>query len=191
MRKRLLVIEDEMSVAKQLKWGLGKEYEITIASDADQARPLIASGTFPVVTLDLGLPPHPDTPKQGLELLEEIPSLSPHTKVIVITGNAEESTAVRAVALGAADFCAKPIDLKILGIILSRTFKICRLEEANRRLQQQAGQGASLCGMLGASPAMTKIFELIRQVSVTDYPVVITGSSGTGKEIAARPCMIS
>lgn len=186
MKKRLLVIEDEMSVAKQLKWGLGKEYEITIASDADQARPLIASGAFPVVTLDLGLPPYPDTPKQGLELLEEIPSLSPHTKIIVITGNAEESTAVRAVALGAADFCAKPIDLKILGIILSRTFKICRLEEANRRLQQQVGQGGSLCGMLGVSPSMTKIFGLIRQVSMTDYPVVITGSSGTGKEMAAR-----
>jgi two-component system, NtrC family, response regulator len=186
MKKRLLVIEDEMSVAKQLRWGLGKEYEITIASDADQARPLIASGAFPVVTLDLGLPPYPDTPKQGLELLEEIPSISPHTRVIVITGNAEEANAVRAVALGAADFCAKPIDLKILDIILSRTFKMCKLEEANRRLQQEAGEGASLCGMLGVSSAMTKIFELIRQVSATDYPVVITGSSGTGKEMAAR-----
>jgi len=186
MRKRLLVIEDEMSVAKQLKWGLGKEYEITIASDADQARPLIASGAFPVVTLDLGLPPYPDIPKQGLELLEEIPSLSPHTKVIVITGNAEESTAVRAVALGAADFCAKPIDLKILGIVLSRTFKIWQLEEANRRLKRETAQGASLCGMLGVSTSMTKILELIRQVSTTDYPVVITGSSGTGKEMAAR-----
>jgi len=77
MKKNLLLIEDEYSVAKQLKWGLGKEYVITIASDAKQARPLIASGIFPVVTLDLGLPPYPDTPHEGFKLLEEISSLSP------------------------------------------------------------------------------------------------------------------
>jgi two-component system NtrC family response regulator len=186
MGKRLLVIEDEISVAKQLRWGLGNEYEITIASDADEARPLLASRTFPVVTLDLGLPPHPDTPEQGFELLKEISSLAPHTKVIVITGNTEEENAVKAIALGAADFCSKPIDLKMLNIILSRTFRIHELEDANRRLQQQSGQGGSLCGMLGISPAMSKLFELIRQVSRTDYPVLITGETGTGKEMAAR-----
>ncbi|MCD4676408.1 MAG: response regulator [Desulfobacula sp.] len=154
MKKNLLVIEDENSVAKQLRWGLGKEYEITIVSDAGQARPLLASGVFPVVSLDLGLPPYPDTPQQGFELLEEISSLAPHTRVIVITGNAEEENAVKAIALGAADFCAKPIDLKILKIILSRTFKIHELEETNRRLQRQTSQSGSLCGMLGISPVM-------------------------------------
>ena len=105
MKKKLLVIEDENSVAKQLRWGLGKEYDITIAADAFQARPLLASGFFPVATLDLGLPPYPDTPRQGFELLEEISTLAPYTRVIVITGNAEAENALRAVALGAADFC--------------------------------------------------------------------------------------
>ena len=186
MKKKLLVIEDEKSVAKQLRWGLGKEYEITVASGAAQARPLLASGVFPVATLDLGLPPYPDTPQQGFELLEEISSLSSHTRVIVITGNAEEENAVKAIALGAADFYAKPIDLKILKIILSRTFKIYQLEETNRRLQKQSSQGGSLCGMIGISPAMEKIFEIIRYISKTDYPVLITGSTGTGKEMAAH-----
>ncbi|WDN89659.1 two-component system [Desulfosarcina sp. BuS5] len=186
MKKKLLVIEDEKSVAKQLRWGLGKEYEITIASGAAKARPLLASGVFPVATLDLGLPPYPDTPRQGFELLGEISSLSPHTRVIVITGNAEEENAVKAIALGAADFCAKPIDLKILKIILSRTFKIYQLEETNRLLQQQSIQGGSLFGMIGISPAMGKIFEIIRYISKTDYPVLITGSTGTGKEMAAH-----
>ncbi len=159
-KERLLIIEDETSVAKQLKWGLQKEYEITIASEANQARPLLKTGTFHVVTLDLGLPPHPDTPHEGFKLLEEIASLSPQTKVIVITGSAEEENAVRAIALGAADFCAKPIELKLLNIILSRTFKIYELEEANRRLQQQKGRGTggSLCGILGISPAMDRLF---------------------------------
>ena len=186
MKKNLLVIEDENSVAKQLRWGLGKEYEITIVSDAGQARPLLASGVFPVATLDLGLPPYPDTPQQGFELLEEISSLAPHTRVIVITGNAEEENAVKAIALGAADFCAKPIDLKILKIILSRTFKIHELEETNRRLQRQTSQSGSLCGMLGISPVMEEMFERLKHVSKTDYPVLITGDTGTGKEVAAH-----
>jgi two-component system NtrC family response regulator len=185
-KKRLLVIEDEVSVAKQLKWSLGEEYEINIAAKADQARPLLASGAFPVVLLDLGLPPHPDTPQEGFRILSEILPVSPHTKVIVITGHAEEETAVKAIGLGAADFCAKPIDLKLLKIIIARVFRIHELEEANRRLQQQSQQAGSFCGMLGISSAMLKIFELIKRVSGTDYPVLITGESGTGKEMAAR-----
>jgi len=185
-KERLLIIEDEISVAKQLKWSLQKEYEITIASEAKQARSLLASGTFHVVTLDLGLPPYPDTPREGFKLIEEIASISPKTKVIVITGNAEKENAVRAIALGAADFCAKPIDLKLLNIILSRTFKIYELEEANRRLQQQEWNHGSLCGMLGISHAMGRLFDGIRQVSRTGYPALITGKSGTGKEMTAR-----
>jgi two-component system NtrC family response regulator len=186
MKKKLLVIEDEHSVAKQLRWGLDKEYEITTVSDAGQARPLLASGVFPVATLDLGLPPYPDTPQQGFELLEAISSLAPHTRVIVITGNAEEENAIKAIALGAADFCAKPIDLKILRIILSRTFRIQELEEATRRLQRLTGQSGLLCGMLGISPVMNQVFERLKHVSKTDYPVLITGDTGTGKEMAAR-----
>ncbi len=186
MKKNLLIIEDEHSVAKQLRWGLGKEYEITIAHDADQARPLLASGAFPVSTMDLGLPPYPDTPEQGFKLLEEAATLAPHTRVIVITGNAEQENAVKAIALGAADFCAKPIDLKILQIILARTFTLHALEQENRRLQQQNNQCGSLCGMLGISPAMNKVFELLRRAGATDYPVLISGDTGTGKEMAAR-----
>jgi len=185
MKKKLLIIEDENSVVKQLRWGLDKEYEITTVFDADQARPLLASGVFPVATLDLGLPPYPDTPRQGFELLEEIATISPHTRVIVISGNAEEENAVKAIALGAADFCAKPVDLKLLRIILSRTFKIYELEYSNRRLQRQTIQSGSLCNMLGVSPVMEDMFKQIKHISKTDYPVLITGDTGTGKEMAA------
>jgi two-component system NtrC family response regulator len=185
-KKRLLVIDDEISVAKQLKWGLGDEYEVTIAVEVDQARPLLASGSFPVIALDLGLPPYPDTPQVGFKLLEEIISLSPQTKVIVITGNAEKENAVQAIALGAVDFCTKPIDLKLLNTILSRAFKIYELEAANRRLQRHSFQGGEFCGMLGVSPVMGRLFERIQKVSGTGYPVLITGDSGTGKEKAAQ-----
>lgn len=186
MKQKLLIIEDEKSVAKQLRWGLDKEYEITIASDADQAKPLLASGAFPVATLDLGLPPHPNTPQQGFALLEKIAPIAPHTRIIVITGNAETDNAIKAIRLGAADFYAKPIDLKILKIVLARTFQISDLETANRNLQIQKSETGSLCGMLGISPAMNSLFGRIQQASQTDYPVLITGNTGTGKEVAAN-----
>ncbi|HSM74884.1 MAG TPA: PEP-CTERM-box response regulator transcription factor [Desulfobacterales bacterium] len=185
-KDRLLIIEDEAAVAKQLKWALGETYEITLAGEAHTARKLLAAGAFGVATLDLGLPPHPDSPREGLTLLEELPTLAPHTRVVVITGNSEQETALKAVALGAVDFCEKPIDLQILGIILSRTFRLQALEAANRELRQRTDTCGALCGMLGVSPVMQTLFELIRKVSASDYPVLVTGESGTGKEMVAH-----
>ena len=187
MKKKLLIIEDEPSVAKQLKWGLGKKYNITIAKDVRQAKKFLASRVFPVATLDLGLAPFPDSPEQGFELLKNLPGLSPHTRIVIITGNAEQENAIRAIGLGASDFCAKPVDLHVLRIILERTFRLHELEEANRKLRSVTEEsGGSLCGMIGASPVMKKVFNAISQMAVTDYPVLITGSTGTGKEMAAH-----
>lgn len=186
MKRKLLIIEDEPSVAKQLRWGLTEEYDITIAASPHEARPFLASGAFPVATLDLGLPPSPDTPQQGFLLLKEIVSSANHPQVIVITGNAEEETAMKAVALGATDFYAKPIDLQVLKIILARTFRLQELEQANRRLRLQSDQSGSLCGMIGISPIMTTLFARIQHASKTDFPVLISGSTGTGKEVAAQ-----
>jgi two-component system NtrC family response regulator len=186
-REKLLIIEDEPSVAKQLKWALGEEYEVFLAADGEKARQLLATGSFPVATLDLGLPPAADTPDEGFRILEEAGRIAPQTRMIVITGNAEEENAVRAVRLGAADFCAKPINLDILKIILDRTFRLCALETAGREPAENAGTGGgSLCGILGISPAMQKVFSLVQKVSRTDYPVLVTGESGTGKEMAAH-----
>ncbi len=186
MKPKLLIIEDELSVAKQLRWGLDKEYDITIATTVEQAKPLLASGVFRVATLDLGLPPYPDSPRQGFSLLEEIPALAPHCRIIVITGNAEKENAIRAVAMGAADFCAKPIDLKVLKIILSRTFKIHKLEEENRQQQCRNYEKGTFCGMIGSSSIMQEIFRQFIHAGKTDYPVLLTGNTGTGKEIAAQ-----
>jgi two-component system NtrC family response regulator len=185
-KERLLIIEDEASVAKQLKWSLEPFYDITIAADPRKARELLGAGIFPVVTLDLGLPPSPDTPQEGLKLLEVLPVLSPQTKAIVITGHAEREVAVQAVSLGAMDFCTKPIDLKLLHIILSRAYRMQALENANRALQAHSDQSSSLCGLIGVSTAMRTLFGAIRKVSANDYPILITGESGTGKEMAAH-----
>lgn len=186
MKPSLLIIEDESALAKQLKWGLAEEYEVMTVGDVEKARSLLGSGAFSVATLDLGLPPAPDSPREGFRLLEEIPRLSPHTKVIVITGNAERENALRAVALGAVDFYSKPLDLDVLRVILARTFRMAELETANRQLREERGESASFCGMMGAAPSMQELFDRIRQVADTDYPVLIRGESGTGKEMVAR-----
>jgi two-component system NtrC family response regulator len=185
-KERLLIIEDELSVAKQLKWSLGDVYDITIATDADMSKEMLASGAFSVATLDLGLPPSPDNPKEGLKLLNNLATLSPHTKVIVITGNSEQDTAIRAFDSGAFDFCAKPIDLGVLKVILDRTFRLHALEEASRQVRNKDESGGSLCGIIGATSVMKNLFSLVRKISVTDYPVLITGESGTGKELVAK-----
>ncbi|MEZ4525896.1 MAG: response regulator [Desulfobacterales bacterium] len=124
-----------------MKWGLNDSYDPVIADHPEKARQLLASGSFPVATLDLGLPPCPDTPQEGFRLLEETGRLAPHTKFIVITGNAEQENAIKAIGLGAADFCTKPVDLDMLKIILQRTFRISELETANRRLQEECEYG--------------------------------------------------
>jgi two-component system, NtrC family, response regulator len=185
-KERLLIIEDNASVAKQLKWSLEPLYDITIAADPQKARELLGADIFPVVTLDLGLPPSPDIPREGLKLLEVMPVLSPQTKVIAITGHAEREVAVQAISLGAVDFCTKPIDLKLLLIIVSRAFRIQALESANRALQAHSDQGSSLCGLIGVSPAMRTLFAAIRKASANDCPILITGESGSGKEMAAH-----
>ena len=185
-KRRLLIIEDESSVAKQLKWSLEEEYDVTIVSDVEKARQLLASGAFPVATLDLGLPPSPDIPKEGLKLLEDLATIAPHSKVIVITGNSDVETGIKAIESGAVDFCSKPIELKVLKVILDRTFRLHALEEAHRLLKKQADRFDSLCGMIGVAPVMQNLFSLVKKISANDYPVLITGESGTGKEMVAH-----
>jgi len=185
-KKDLLIIEDEPSLSKQLKWGLRQLYNVTIASNVQKTRQVLKNHFFPVITLDLGLPPSPDTPKEGFRLLREMRRLAPYSKVIVITGNDEQDNAIKAISLGAVDFCAKPIDLAILKIILERTFQISELEKETRRSEQLEIAEHSLCGMYGKSHVMKNLFNYIRQISDTDYPVLIQGESGTGKEMVAN-----
>ncbi len=184
--QKLLIIEDEQAVAKQLKWGLAKEYDISIANNSKEAKELLLSGIFPVATLDLGLPPFPDATRVGFEILDFCVK-NIDTKIIVITGNSEEKNAVKAIAAGAVDFCAKPIELDLLRTILSRTFRIYSLEEINRTNQKLATpKSTSLCGMIGVSPVMENLFSRLRKICSNNFPVLVTGESGTGKELACR-----
>ncbi|SPD74964.1 Two component, sigma54 specific, transcriptional regulator, Fis family [uncultured Desulfobacterium sp.] len=182
--RKLLVIEDEPSVAKQLQWGLGDKYEITVAADAEQVSRALVTSKFPVVTLDLGLPPFPNNPTVGLRILEE-GLIPPSTKIIVITGNAEEETAVRAVRLGVTDFCPKPVDLEDLEVLINRAFRMHEIEAASERYPA-SNASYTFYGMLGTSPVMRKLFTKISRAAANDFPVLILGETGTGKEMIAQ-----
>ncbi|MFA5515336.1 MAG: PEP-CTERM-box response regulator transcription factor [Desulfuromonadales bacterium] len=184
---KLLIVEDDENIQKQLKWGLGKDYRVLTAVRVKDALQHLRNHQPLIMTLDLGLPPDPGGTQEGFRCLESVLSERPLTKVIVLTGNHERQNALRAVQMGAYDFLQKPIDLNQLKIILGRATHVAALEEENRRLQQSIElQTPSLSGIFGQCAAMQDIFKLIGKVSSCDVPVLVLGESGTGKELVAR-----
>ncbi|HEX8948746.1 MAG TPA: PEP-CTERM-box response regulator transcription factor [Dissulfurispiraceae bacterium] len=185
--EKLLIIDDDEEIRKQLKWGFGKEHVVFLAGDADEAIAVFRKHRPKVVTLDLGLPPHEDGTGEGFRCLEEILKHSPAVKIIIITGNDERENALRAVQMGAYDFYQKPIDLKELRVIINRAFYLHNIEEENRRLYVTLDERTTeLGGMVGQCPDMLKVFSTIRKVATSDISVLIVGESGTGKELVAR-----
>jgi two-component system NtrC family response regulator len=186
MKDQILIIEDESSMAKQLKWGLSDTYDIFTATNAADAMRILHRESPLVVLLDLGLPPYPDSAEEGLRLLEEILSKKDQTKVIVITGNTDRINAVKAVSLGAYDYHTKPVDLEELRIVIKRALHLSRLEHQVSELQFMVSRELQFHGMVATSQPMMDLFERAKKVARTDYPVLIQGESGTGKERLAQ-----
>ncbi len=186
--EKLLIIDDNEDIRRQLKWGFAKEYETLMAKDAEEALALFGRHGPKVVTLDLGLPPHADTVVEGLRCLERILAERPSTKIVVITGNEEGENALRAVRMGAYDYYRKPIDLKELRVIVKRAFHLHEIERENLRLHTAIAEGkpAGLEGMLGQCPEMEAVFSIIGKVASSAVNVLVVGESGTGKELAAK-----
>jgi two-component system NtrC family response regulator len=134
--------------------------------------------------LDLGLPPQPNTPDEGLAALSEMVEQRTDAKIIVVSGQHEKVNALRSIEAGAYDFVIKPVEIEELKIILQRAFHVAGLETECRELRQRV-LADDFEGMLGTSPAMQAIFGAIRKVATTNAPVLILGESGTGKERAA------
>ena len=134
----LLIVEDDVGLQKQLKWAF-EGFDVVIAGDREEAITALRRYEPKIVTLDLGLPPDPTNASEGLKTLQEILSLAPDTKVIVVTGNDDRDNAVQAVALGAYDFYQKPIETDVLGMIIERAQQLAILEEENKRLVNSVG----------------------------------------------------
>jgi two-component system NtrC family response regulator len=185
--KKLLIVDDSPEIRKQLKWGLGKDYQVLLAESVDEALKLFEEHRPLVVTLDLGLPPEVDGATEGLRCLQTILSKQPTCKVIVLSGNEDHANALAAIELGAYDFYHKPIDLTELKIILARAFYLADLEKENRFLQSKvSSSGEGYSGIFGNCLKMQHVFATIKKVASIDVPVLILGESGTGKEMVAQ-----
>jgi two-component system NtrC family response regulator len=185
MNFKLLIVDDDEEIRTQMKWALAKDYEVLQAEDRPTAIEAFRSSQPSVVLLDLGLPPHPGNPEEGLAALSDLLALDRMAKIIIITGQGEKEIALRAVGAGAYDFLTKPVEMDEVKFLLKRCFHIAQLEKEFREMQQLL-QGDGFEGMLGNSPPVRTVFDSIRKVATTDAPVLILGESGTGKEMAAR-----
>ena len=181
----LLIVDDDEDLRKQMKWGLGQDYQVHEAADRQQAVEVFQDVYPLVITLDLGLPPDEEGVEEGFAVLDSVLELNPRVKVIIITGRDEKAHALEAIGRGAYDFISKPVSLEDLHIILKRAFHVAHLEGEYQNLQQRVNLG-EFQEMLGASPQMTDVYEKLRKVATTEVPVLIFGESGTGKELAAR-----
>ncbi len=180
----LLIVEDDLGLQTQLKWCFD-EYKVIAATDRTEALTQLRRHSPPVVLQDLGLPPDADGVSEGIQTLQEILSLAPATKVIVVTGNHDRDSAVKSVSLGAYDFYEKPVDTDILRLLVNRAFHIYALEEENRQLRE-ARDSSPLEGIIATDEGMLKVCRMVEKIAPTSASVLILGESGTGKELLAR-----
>ncbi len=182
--RSLLIVEDDLALQKQIKWSLD-QFEAVTAHDRETALVQIRRHSPAVVTMDLGLPPDADGVTEGFKLLEQILVADPDTKVIVLTGQNDQANALRAIALGAYDFFAKPFEPELLNLTIDRAFRLFELQRENRRLQDLQ-QPDALSGLMTRDPDMLKICRTIEKVASSNATVMLLGESGTGKEVLAR-----
>ncbi len=183
-RTPLLIVEDDPALQVQMRWAFD-EYEPVTASDRESALAQIRRHEPAVVTMDLGLPPTPNEPGEGFLLLREILALLPDTKVIVLTGQSDRTNAVKAIGLGAYDFCTKPFEADVLKLIIDRAYRLHDLQEANRQLIDNQ-QRSALAGLITCDMEMLRVCKTVERVAPTNATVMLLGDSGTGKEVLAR-----
>ena len=180
----LLIVEDDPALQKQMRWAFDT-YETLVASDRESAISQVRRHEPAVVTMDLGLPPEPDAVTEGFKLLEELLALAPMTKIIVLTGQQDRSNALKAVAMGAYDFFAKPFEPDLLKLTIDRAFRLFDLQHENARLVASR-QPDAFGGLLTRDPEMLRICRTIEKLANTNATVLLLGESGTGKEVLAR-----
>ncbi len=183
-KPRLLFVEDDAGLRRQLRWSFS-DYEVFDAADRETALDIVRTKRPAVTVLDLGLPPDTQGASEGLATLEEIRIEEPGVKVIIMSGNEDRANALKAIGLGAYDFCQKPMDVEVLKLIIGRALNLHTLEEELRQANQ-AGDNTPLRGVVTCAPEMLQICRMVEKVAPTDVTVLLLGESGTGKEVLAR-----
>ena len=183
MNPSLLVVDDEQDMLKLLKRSLESELacEVQTASSGEKALQMLEAGAFDLVLADIKMPGI-----SGLELLESIKKATPELTVVMMTAFGHIQMAVEAMRRGAYDFITKPFDIDALVLRLEKALERSRLLKENLRLQQEARKDSVFQNIVGKSAPMQRVYETIRMVAKTELTVLVTGESGTGKDLTAR-----
>ena len=186
--QKVLIVEDEKAISGVLHSILSDEltdYEILVAEDGLEAYKLLEKDDFALIISDIKMPK-----LSGLELLKQALQLKPDTTFVMISGHADIDTAVSALKDGAYDFISKPIDINRLITSVRNALdrktlvqKANTLQKENTQLKKKVSKKYQ---MIGSSPALTKIQEMIEKVAPSDARVLITGPNGAGKELVAH-----
>lgn len=181
MPANILIVDDEKHTREGLRDLLADDYEVFLARDAEEAFRLMDAEPFDVVLTDLRM-----AGKSGLKVIERAIQL-PHKPVcIMMTAYGNVETAVDAMKRGAFDFVTKPLNLEKLEILIQRALNTRQLETENQQLHQRLDQKFRFDGMVGNSRALESVIEEVRQVAPSRATVLITGETGTGKELIAQ-----
>jgi DNA-binding NtrC family response regulator len=178
----ILVIDDEPDIRESLEALLSQEnYRVTLAANAAEGLKWLEKSAFDLVLLDLMMPD-----KSGMQVLEETRARDPDTPIFMITAYGSVEVAVEALKRGASDYFSKPWDNEKLLIEIDRMISKRRLERENTELKRALRQRYSFPNIVGKSERMLKILDLVAQVAASRATILITGETGTGKELIAN-----
>jgi two-component system response regulator PilR (NtrC family) len=182
MKQRILVVDDEESIREFLEIMLRKEgYDITTAEDGERAIDILKKKSFDMVISDMQMPK-----VTGLELLKFVKDQSPDMVFMMITAFATAETAVDAMKMGAYDYITKPFKIDEVRLNIANALRAKNLEGENRILRKELNKETAMHNLVGNSEPMQRVFEMIRRVANTPTTILITGDSGTGKEMIAK-----
>lgn len=181
MPASILIVDDEKHTRDGLRQALEDEYDVYVAQNADEAFNLLDSEPFDVVLTDLRM-----AGKSGMKVIDKTLTVNPRPVCIMMTAYGSVDTAVEAMKRGAFDFLTKPVNLEKLEILIKRALQSRHLQKENEELHQRLDQKYNFEGFVGNSAALQEVMETIRLVAPSKSTVMITGETGTGKEMVAQ-----
>ncbi len=179
---KLLVIEDDDTVRDVLHSFLtNRKFDVSLAENGETGLEMVRAEKFDLILTDLVMPGI-----TGMDVLKEVTAAETGVPVIVMTAFGTVQTAVEAMRNGAFDYVTKPFNLDELMIVLEKALSVSQLQKENVMLKMQLKKKYNFKGLIGDSPSMQKVYELIEKIADTDSTILITGESGTGKELIAK-----